>query len=34
MGKPYRKLKEGIDELLVKTLIVAQPSLSHIYKSC
>lgn len=34
MGKPYRKLKEGIDDLLVKTLIVAQPSLSHLYKSC
>ena len=34
MGKPYRKLKAGIDDLLVKTLIVAQPQLSHLYKTC
>ena len=33
MGKPYRRMKEGIDDLLVKTLIVAQPHLSHIYKT-
>lgn len=26
-------MKEGIDDLLVKTLIVAQPHLSHIYKT-
>ena len=25
MNKPYRKLKAGIDDLLIKTLIVAQP---------
>lgn len=34
MGKPYKKLKQEIDDLLIKTLIVAQPSLSHLYKSC
>ena len=27
MGKPYKKLKEDINDLLIKTLIVAQPSL-------
>ena len=34
MGKPYKKLKQDIDDLLIKTLIVAQPNLSHLYKSC
>ena len=34
MGKPYKKLKQDINDILIKTLIVSQPSLSHLYKSC
>jgi len=34
MGKPYKKLRQDINDILVKTMIVAQPSLSHLYKSC
>ena len=34
MGKPVKQLKKEIDDLLIKTMIAAQPSLSHLYKSC
>ena len=34
MGKSTKKLKAEIYDMLIKTLIMAQPSLSHMYKSC
>jgi tubulin polyglutamylase TTLL6/13 len=34
MGKPCKKLKKDIEDIIIKTLICAQPSLSHLYKSC
>ena len=33
-NKNYKKLKKDINDIIVKTLICSQPSLSHLYKSC
>ena len=33
MGKPVKKMKAQIYDLLIKTLITAQPHLSHLYKT-
>jgi tubulin polyglutamylase TTLL6/13 len=34
MGHDTGKLKEEIKEIIVKTLIIGQPFLSHLYRSC
>ena len=34
MGHNVKKLKEEIKELIIKTLITAQPSISHLIRSC
>ena len=34
MGHDTEKLKDEIREIIVKTLIVGQPFLSHLYRSC
>lgn len=33
-GYNVPKLQKQIDDIVIKTIIVAQPSLAHIYKSC
>lgn len=33
MGHDVDKIKEQIDEIIIKTLITAQPELNHCYKS-
>ena len=33
-GYDVKKLKIKIEDIVVKTIITSQPSLSHIYKSC
>lgn len=33
-SKPYKRLKSEINDIIVKTLIVAQPSLQHLFRSC
>jgi tubulin polyglutamylase TTLL6/13 len=34
MGHDVEKIKTGIDDIIIKTLITAQPELSHVYRSC
>jgi len=34
MGHDVEKIKAGIDDIIIKTLITAQPELWHVYRSC
>ena len=33
-GIDIAKIKKEINDIVIKTLFVAQPSIAHVYKSC